>query len=197
MSASVNKTPSGVKTISSRIEYLALFGQDAPPPEFTRPPQYWFLEPGVLPSSARRYDYVAVALGDGSFPIYAPSVEDPSPERRAFYVDYEMRKIPIVEARQVTRGQALQCNLPWDVNPAGNIDPEYNSWLHSGVQETPMVPLEPGEAFAPSLFGGVVGVVNMAQYRIENPTTSSGKGFTDEDRSLLRQIAAKVGITAK
>lgn len=201
MTATINwtdKTPPDVKIIRDRREFEKLFGREAPPPDLLRPPQYWALE--SLPATTRRYDYMAIALEAGATPILMAATDDPSPERRAFYAEYGMKEVPVIESRQVTRGQALAVNLPWDVNPAGDTVEGYSEWLHSGIQESPILPLLPNEAFAPPTLMGRVGIVNMAVYRAENPVKDGGS-FTAADRviaaesnAILKAIARKLGV---
>lgn len=183
------KTPAGVKIIRDRREYETIYGREAQPPDLLRPPQYWCME--SLPSTTRRYDYMAIAVEAGATPVLMAATDDPSPERRAFYAEYGVTHVPVIEARQVTRGQALAVNLPWDVNPAGDTVEGYAEWIHGGIQEAPILPLLPNEAFAPPTLMGRVGICDMALYRAENPVKDGGS-FTTADRAKLDAIYAKV-----
>ncbi len=150
---------------STREEYEKATGRPAPPWNETKPPKYWF-DPKA-PDAPRKlvvYDTVLAISENGTI------LRD------------EKTNAPQLDMLVLTKEDAAAVNIPPKGALAGNIP-------NADKPEVPM-PLRELLDYEELYFrfGGTI-VVRDKQYYETTQT-----GFTSEDRSLLRSIAAKLGL---
>ncbi len=167
----IKRVPAHITIVQSRAQYLAKYGQEAPPYDWSRPKKTW-IDNRVFSDPDLEIEYTGVQLDRNDKPIQ----------------DGDTRNV-VLRAFKLYPEIATSANLPPEPAPAdAEMTPAQRAMFKRRVPEP--LELQPGERVV--IEPGASSALAVDDGKPD--LSAGGSGFTDADRQLLIRVATKLGV---